>query len=79
MGVKPNCARFGFALYNVASKTRNLACGGAGGAVGGVVGGTVGAAVGARSRAPCHYAVDTATGERQERECRKTEARRPSK
>ena len=25
MGVKPNCPRFGFALYKVASKTTNLA------------------------------------------------------
>src|SRR5271156_5844948 len=39
MGINPNCARFGFAVYNMASNTMNLACGVAGGVVGGAVGG----------------------------------------
>src|SRR5580704_9497491 len=37
MGVKPDWLRSGFALYNVASKTRNFACGAVGGAVGGAI------------------------------------------
>jgi hypothetical protein len=50
MGFKPNCPRFGFALYKRPSKTTNLAGSVAGGAVGGVAGGAVGAVTGTRGR-----------------------------